>query len=171
MNYFSLFAIDEHYILNLPILEQRYRTLQREKTPNQFLASNESEHLTHLQTKEQVKDGFHVLKDDIQRGLHLLEVRGIPLPSEQEAIDDAEFLTEQMDLREALASAQSIADIIALDRTIKDKISDYIDNISMLLSNNESKKNYLAGIELNKLKFIKKLESEIQTRKTAIEKS
>ena len=118
----------------------------------------------YLQKNTQVNDGFHVLSDMVARGEHLLEVRGHELPSEQETIGDTEFLMEQMDLRESLANVSNLEEVQSLIQSISTSIDDYIERISQLLKNNTDKENHIAGLELSKLKFLKKLAAEAKTR-------
>lgn len=168
MNYFALFDIDERYTLNAEILEQRYRVLQRLTHPDKYASATEQEQRIYLQKNAEINDAFHVLSDDVARGEHLLAIREVELPSEQETIGDTDFLIEQMELREALAMASNEQELEGLNRQVADILADYTDRITLLLNKNTGKDNHEAGLELSKLKFIKKLASEIKTRQQTI---
>ena len=164
MNYFALFSLPEQYGIDLEALEQRYQLLQRMTHPDKFASASEQEKRMYMQKNAQVNDGFHVLRSDVLRGEHLLEIRGTELANEQETIGDTAFLMQQMELRESLASMSSDADFERFNREISEMLDDYIQRISLHISKNDANENKLAAIELNKLKFLKKLADEAKQR-------
>ena len=164
MNYFALFELPEQYDISVDVLTQRYRTLQSMTQSGRFAGASEQEKRLNMQKNVQVNDGYRVLSDDIARGEHLIEVRGTELPHEQELIGDNAFLMELMDLRESLASANEVVEFEQLNRTIAEMIADYRDRINILLIKNDRVADFEAGIELGKLKFMRKLASETKAR-------
>ena len=170
MNYFSLFGMPVKFDINSEMLEQKYQILQRITHPDKYAGASEQEQRLYLQKNTEINDAYHVLSSVILRGEHLLDVRNVPRASEQETIGDTEFLMQQMDLREQLASAYEEVEFEILRRTIRDSIADYHDRISMLLNENTDKSNAQAAIELNKLKFLVKLSVETKEREKHIKK-
>ena len=164
MNYFSLFDIAQQYTIDLASLEQRYRVLQRITHPDRYASASDQQKRMYMQKNAQINDGFHVLNDMVARGEHLLEVRGVELPSEQETIGDVDFLMTQMELRESLSSVGNIDEIESLRDEISNSIEDYLARITELLNNNTQTDNHDAGIELSKLKFLKKIAAEAKAR-------
>jgi molecular chaperone HscB len=164
MNYFSLFDIPEQYQINALALEQRYKILQRLTHPDRYVSASDQEKRMSMQKNSQINDGYHVLQDMVLRGEHLLEVRGLELPSEQSTIGDTGFLMVQMDLREDLASAHDAAQFAALNHTISDSITDYVERITQYLETTLEADNHAAALELRKLKFLKKLAAEAKAR-------
>lgn len=166
MNYFELFELSEQFDIDLDVLTQRYNALHRLTHPDRLTGANEKHKQVYMQKNVQVNDALNVLSDDISRGEHLIEVRGTQLPSEQEAISDTTFLMEQMDLREQLASAHDAASFEQLKRTLAEKTADYRDRINLLLDKKTEDANHAAGLELGKLKFMRKL--AIETKENEI---
>ncbi|MFT4654890.1 MAG: molecular chaperone HscB [Kangiellaceae bacterium] len=164
MNYFSLFDIPEQYKINIVALEQRYKMLQRLTHPDRFVSASDQEKRIYMQKNSQINDGYYVLQDMVLRGEHLLEVRGVELSSEQETIGDTTFLMEQMDLREALASAHVPGDFEALNSTILNSIAAYVERITVHLESNLESDKHAAALELKKLKFLKKIAAEAKAR-------
>ena len=160
MNYFSLFSLTENFVIDQTLLDQRYQLLQKITHPDKHASASDQQKRLYMQKNAQVNDGYHVLCDLVSRGEHLLEVRGLELASEQETIGDTAFLMQQMDLRESLASVDSPESCEALLREITEMLADYTDRISLLLQAENDDENKLAAIELNKLKFLQKLETE-----------
>ena len=165
MNYFQLFELPEQFDIDYDVLSQRYRTLQSITHPDRFAGASEQQKRMYMQKNAQVNDAYYVLSDDINRGEHLIEVRGTILPSDQETIGDTAFLMEQMDLREALASANDATAFEQLKRELDEMMADYRDRINLLLDKNTEEANHQAGLELSKMKFMRKLAAETKERK------
>jgi hypothetical protein len=71
---------------------------------------------------------------------------------------------EQMDLREALASAHVPGDFEALNSTILNSIAAYVERITVHLESNLESDKHAAALELKKLKFLKKIAAEAKAR-------
>lgn len=170
MNYFSLFSLPAKFDINLEMLEQKYQILQGITHPDKFANASMQEQRMYLQKNTEVNDAYHVLSSPILRGEHLLDVRNVPRASEQETIGDTEFLMQQMELREQLASARKPEEFEMLKRKITESVADYKDQITLLLNENTEQSNAAAALELNKLKFVVKLSKEIKERQKHINK-
>lgn len=162
MNYFALFNLPEQFVIDTGVLEQRYQLLHRLSHPDKFTSGTDKD--KQKQKNAEVNDAYQVLKSSVSRGEHLLSVRQVEPASDEETISDAVFLTQLMELREILASANSKAELEQLKRDASDISADYIDRISVYLNNNSAQDNKLASIEINKLKFLNKLRNEIKQR-------
>ena len=171
MNYFTLFSMPEQFDISIEVLKQRYELLQRVTHPDKYASASGQEKRIYMQKNAQVNDGYHVLSSPVLRGEHLLLIRDIPLANEQDTIGDTEFLMQQMDLREELASANSKEELNALENSVMALQADFIDSINKLLHENTQEKGLQAGIELSKLKFLIKLASEVKARQHIIKKS
>jgi molecular chaperone HscB len=118
----------------------------------------------YLTKNSQVNDAYSVLKSPISRGEHLLIVRGVELPSEQNTVGDVEFLMEQMEWRETLDDATSAE---ALEKLVVDNHEILVKQekiILAFLSHNNEQDNQAAAQELGKMKFMVKLADEIETK-------
>ncbi|MDT0595874.1 Fe-S protein assembly co-chaperone HscB [Glaciecola petra] len=171
MNYFSLFNLPVQFDLNLEVLEQKYQVLQKITHPDRYASASEQEQRLYLQKNTQINDAYHVLGSAVSRGEHILDVRKVPRASEQETIGDTEFLMQQMELREQLASAHDVVQLEILNKTIQATTADYNERITLLLNENTDDSNAKAAVELNKLKFVVKLSIETREREKHIEKS
>jgi molecular chaperone HscB len=165
MNYFALFELPEQFDIDIDVLNQRFRALQSLTHPDRFAGASEQEKRMYMQKNAQINDAYYILSDQISRGEHLIELRDTQLPGEQETIGDTAFLMEQMELREELASANSAAAYEQLSRTISDMTADYVDRVNLLLTQNTQQANHEAGVELSKMKFMRKL--AIETKESA----
>jgi molecular chaperone HscB len=109
-NHFELFGFPAVYSLDLVQLSERYRALQRTLHPDRFAAAGDQVRRLSLQASTRVNEAYRVLKDPLERASYLLSLHTDALADSNETIKDMAFLTEQMELREALADVKSVAE-------------------------------------------------------------
>jgi molecular chaperone HscB len=164
MNYFELYNLPEQFAIDLTKLKEHYQTLQKLTHPDRFASASEQQKRMYLTKNSQVNDAYSVLKSPVARGEHLLIVRGVELPSEQDTVGDVEFLMEQMEWRESLDDATTEE---ALEKLVADNFDVLVVQekvIADLLSHNREQDNQAAAQELGKMKFMIKLANEIETK-------
>jgi molecular chaperone HscB len=164
MNYFELYNLPEQFAIDLIKLKEHYQTLQKLTHPDRFATASEQQKRLYLTKNSQVNDAYSVLKSPVTRGEHLLIVRGVELPSEQDTVGDVEFLMDQMEWRESLEDAGTEE---ALEKLVTDNFDVLVAQekvICELLSPNRDEDNQAAAQELAKMKFMLKLANEIETK-------
>ena len=164
MNYFELYNLPEQFAIDLIKLKEHYQTLQKLTHPDRFTTASEQQKRLYLTKNSQVNDAYSVLKSPVTRGEHLLIVRGVELPSEQDTVGDVEFLMDQMEWRESLEDAGTEE---ALEKLVTDNFDVLVAQekvICELLSPNRDEDNQAAAQELVKMKFMLKLANEIETK-------
>jgi molecular chaperone HscB len=120
-NYFELFSLPQRYALDRGALDARYRDLQRSAHPDRHAGAGDQQRRLSLQQAARINEAYEVLKDPLRRGRYLLELRGQPGGSETATHQDAAFLMQQMELREALAEVRGREDPLgALDTLTRD---------------------------------------------------
>lgn len=164
MNYFELYNLPEQFEIDLVKLKEHYQTLQKLTHPDRFANASEQQKRMYLTKNSQVNDAYSLLKSPVSRGEHLLTVRGVELPSDQETVDDIEFLIEQMEWRESLEDATTEDALEKLVADNSDVLATQEKVIADLLSHNREQDNQTAARELGKMKFMVKLANEIDTK-------
>lgn len=101
-NHFELFGLPAVFELDLGLLNERYRDLQRHVHPDRFAGASDRQRLLSVQRTAEINEAYQALKDPLKRARHLLELRGLDAELENNTVMDREFLMEQMDLREEL---------------------------------------------------------------------
>jgi len=161
-NHFELFGLASTFGLDAEALERSYRDIQSRVHPDRFAHAGDAERRASLQWATSVNHAYRVLKDPVQRGKHLLELRGIDVAFETNTRMPADFLLGQLELREELEAARSAKDASRLDRlraglrsqkkALEGGIGEAID----------AKKDYAGAAELvRKLMFLDRLDAEI----------
>jgi len=169
-SHFELFGLAPAYALETEALERSYREIQSRVHPDRFAHAGDAERRASLQWTTRVNEAYRALKDPVQRAKHLLELHGIDVAFETNTAMPAEFLMQQMELREALESATAAKDASRLDtlraeltqsrRALEERIGEAID----------AKQDYRGAAELvRKLQFLDKLDSEIDSAYASVE--
>jgi molecular chaperone HscB len=103
--YFQLFDLPERFRVDESKLDSRYRELQREVHPDRYAGASQAEQRVSMQLATRVNEAYRALRSPIDRARYLLSLRGVDPQLETNTAMPAEFLTEQMELREALDEA------------------------------------------------------------------
>jgi molecular chaperone HscB len=169
-NHFDLFGLAPAYALETDALERSYREIQSRVHPDRFAHAGDAERRASLQWTTRVNEAYRTLKDPVQRARHLLELHGVDVAFETNTAMPADFLMQQMELRESVEKAVGKKDPSALDALRKD-----LDRSRQLLQQQiaqaiDAKKDYAGAAGLvRKLQFLDKLDSEIDAAYETIE--
>ena len=110
-NHFEIFGVAAKFDVDLPALENRYRELQREVHPDRFASASQAEQRVSMQLATRVNEAYRTLKSPLARAAYLLRLHGIDPEFETNTAMPAEFLGEQLELREALEEAVADNDV------------------------------------------------------------
>lgn len=102
MDYFTLFNLPIHFIVDAASLSTRYQELQRQFHPDRYATAPDSERLQSIQQAATINDAYQTLKNPLKRAEYLLSIKGIDVTNEQQTMHDTVFLMEQLELREEL---------------------------------------------------------------------
>jgi len=159
-NYFDLFQLPTQYGIDKQQLSERYRALQRVAHPDRHAHASAQQGRLAQQKATLINDAYHVLKNDLRRAQHLLQLKGAPY--EGHTISDPMFLMEQMALREELEGVAASKDIDRLNQFFS-KAQQLQRECESALQQAFSGQNYQAASdEVVKLQFISKLCEEAE---------
>jgi molecular chaperone HscB len=169
-SHFELFGLSPAFALDPEALERSYRDIQSRVHPDRFAHAGDAERRASLQWTTRVNEAYSTLKSPVQRAKHLLELQGVDVAFETNTQMPADFLMQQMELREALESAVGRKDAAALDallrglsgskESLEGEIGDAIDR----------RRDYPGAVQLvRKLMFLEKLGAEIDSAYEEIE--
>jgi molecular chaperone HscB len=149
------------------MLEKAYRDIQSQVHPDRFAHAGDAERRASLQWTTRVNEAYQILKSPVQRAKHLLELQGVDVAFETNTAMPAEFLMQQMELREKLEEAKDAksldalrSDLVKEKRTLENSIGDAID----------TQKDYKgAADQVRKLQFLHRLDEEIDSAYEALD--
>jgi len=127
-NHFDLFGLPVSYRVDSDLLAERYRALQQALHPDRYAAAGDRERRLSMQASIRVNEAFETLKDPLARARYLLSLHSGDQGEhcdKQESTQDAAFLMEQMELREALTEIKDRPDPLAAVGEILDRLAYY----------------------------------------------
>jgi len=151
-NYFELFNLPEKFQIDLEMLQENYRAIQKEIHPDRFATSSENEKVQSMIKSTQANDGYQTLKSPIKRAKYILSlhksVEKITLPPD--------FLMQQMEWEEHFETIEkNSSELIEFKSTINKKYEEYFLLISTQIDHDQNWSD--AAISIDKLYFIEKL--------------
>ncbi len=101
-NYFELFDIESIFEIDTNALHSYQQQLLARFHPDRFVTASEQEKRLSVQQASWINDAYQTLSNPVKRARYLLKISGLDVNDENETTSDAEFLMEQMTLREHL---------------------------------------------------------------------
>jgi molecular chaperone HscB len=155
-NYFELFNLPEKFQIDLVMLQENYRAIQKEIHPDRFATSSENEKVQSMIKSTQANDAFQTLKSPIKRAKYILSlhksVEKITLPPD--------FLMQQMEWEEHFETIEkNSSELTEFKSTINKKYKEYSLLISTQIDDDQNWSD--AAISIDKLYFIEKLLQKI----------
>lgn len=157
-DHFQRMGLASSYDVDIADLNQRYFDLQRHLHPDRFATRSGQEKSLSQQQATAINDAYETLKDPLKRADYLVHLRGMNvLPEGCNLINDQELLMETMELREALAEAETVVATDALFDRAQTDIRRCIDQLSKLFNDDDIE----GACKLTtRLKYLNKLAEE-----------
>jgi molecular chaperone HscB len=141
------------------MLEKAYREIQSQVHPDRFAHAGDAERRASLQWTTRVNESFQILRNPVSRARHLLELHGVDVAFETNTAMPADFLMQQMELRERLEDAKDAKALDALRSGLQKDKKSLEGEIGTVI---DQKKNYKGAADLvRKLQFLHRLDEEI----------
>src|SRR6195952_6002265 len=115
---FELFDIEPRFAVDSSALDARWRVMQGEVHPDRFAVEGAAAQRVAMQWAVRVNEAYQRLKDPLKRAAYLCELNGAPIEAENNTAMPTAFLMQQMEWREALDDAGSLAQVEALLREV-----------------------------------------------------
>ncbi len=158
-NHFELFGLPARFEVDGEPLERSYREIQSRVHPDRFANAGDAERRASLQWTTRVNEAYRTLKDPVQRAKHLLELQGVDLAFETNTAMPADFLMQQMELREALEEAREPSRLDSIREQLRESRLSLEKEIAEAI---DGRKDYPAAANLvRKLQFLQRLDEEI----------
>ncbi len=159
--HFQLFNLPQTFAIDLAALDTQYRRLQSEVHPDRFASASDAEKRQSLQLATQANDAYQTLKNPLQRGRYLLQLKGIDTLEESNTAMPTVFLIQQMEWRETIEDAQNVAQLEVLQQELRDGTKALQTKLEAALDQNNDDK--AATEAVRQLSFMDKLLTEIDS--------
>lgn len=90
-DYFSVFGMEPHLNIELPVLEQEFHRLSRKLHPDRFARASENEREWSLADTALLNDAYRTLKEPIRRTQYLLKLHGAEIGEEHAGKNRKEY--------------------------------------------------------------------------------
>ncbi len=169
-NHFELFGLQPAYAVDRAALEQAYQGLQSLIHPDRHAHASDAERRASMQMTTRVNEAYRTLKDPVQRGKYLLELRGVDVAFETNTQMPTDFLLQQLEMREELDGAIHKKDFSFLE-ALKAKLAGQKLSLEGLIGESiDARKDYHGAAELvRKLMFLQRLDEEVDAAYERIE--
>lgn len=169
-DHFALFGLPRTFALDRTLLDQLYRDIQARVHPDKHAHLSDADRRVAMQWATQVNEAYQTLLDPLKRARYLLHLEGHDPRIETNTAMPAEFLIEQMEMREAVAEARSGADAAALDELHRRVRKDIAERQRELAEALDVRHDYLhAGEVVRRLMFDQKLLADVDAALEAVE--
>ncbi len=160
VDHFARFGVEVTFDLDVAALDRLYFDLQRQLHPDRFATKSPKERALSQQQATALNDGYETLKDPLKRADYIVHLKGVNvLPEGCNLVQDQSILIEAMEMRERLASANTMADVGALSRETKAEIDDVVTGLSLAFQGDDIE----GACQLTtRLKYLHKMMGEVR---------
>ena len=146
-----------------PALDARWKELQRQAHPDKFAAQGAAAQRVAMQWSVRINEAYQRLKEPLRRAAYLCELRGTPIRAEDNTAMPAAFLMQQMEWREALEDAQTVAAMDALDDEVMQARKAGLARCEVLIDRQQDYAS--AAQQVRALMFIARFADDIERRR------
>lgn len=160
---FELMGLPRQFALDRPLLDERWKALQKQVHPDRFTAEGGVAQRVAMQWSVRINEAYQRLKNPLKRAAYLCELYGVPVRAEDNTAMPAAFLMQQMEWREALEDSASVADIDALEREVMSERRDMLQKCEQLLTSAQGASTAVQVVRA--LMFVERFVQDIDQRR------
>lgn len=159
---FELFDLPRRFAQERSAIDTRWKELQREVHPDRFASEGAAAQRVAMQWSVRINEAYQRLKDPQRRAAYLCELHGMPIRAEDNTAMPPAFLMQQMEWREALEEAKTLAEIDALERAVQQAQKAGLERCATLIDTEQD----FAGAaqQVRALMFIARFAQDVEQR-------
>lgn len=163
IDHFSRLGLRSGYAIDPALLDRQYFGFQRRLHPDRFATRSPKEKALSQSQATALNEAYETLKDPLKRAAYLLRLAGRSVDIEQAAtVTDPELLMEAMEMREALAEADTLEEITVLAAQAEAEVALCEGSLNEAFATEDLD---AAGRATTRLKYLGKLAEEARSRK------
>ncbi len=164
---FELFDVPRQFEQDADLLDVRWRTLLAESHPDRFVSEGAQAQRLAMQWSVRINEAHRRLKDPLARAAYLCELHGAPIRAEDNTAMPGSFLMQQMEWRESLDEASTLAEVQALASAVAAHSNHALDDLRRLLDDEHD--HVAAAQQVRALMFVERFASDVDHRLEALE--
>jgi len=161
-NDFELFGVPATFAQQLPLLEERWKDLQRNAHPDRFAAQGAAAQRLAMQWSVRINEAHKRLRSPLKRAAYLCELNGAPIAAETNTAMPPEFLVQQMEWREALDDATTPEAVERLHDEVEAGRARALSSLDRLID--EQGDHPAAAQQVRALMFIERFAHDVENR-------
>jgi molecular chaperone HscB len=163
---FELFAVPAQFAQDRTELDARWKELQRQAHPDKFAHEAAAAQRIAMQWSVRINEAYERLKAPINRAAYLCELNGAKIDAERNTAMPAEFLMQQMELRESLEEATTQENLDQISQQALMILREMLSKVEQQLN----AKNYTEAAQtVRALMFIEKFQADLDKRYELLE--
>jgi molecular chaperone HscB len=163
---FELFAVPVQFAQDRTELDARWKELQRQAHPDKFAHEAAAAQRIAMQWSVRINEAYERLKAPIKRAAYLCELNGAKIDAERNTAMPAEFLMQQMELRESLEEATTQENLDQISQQALMILREMLSKVEQQLN----AKNYTEAAQtVRALMFIEKFQADLDKRYELLE--
>jgi molecular chaperone HscB len=119
---FALFHLERKFDLNVHVLEERWKAMQRLSHPDKFASQSAAEQRVALQWSTRINEAYRRLRNPLSRAIYMSELMGLNIELQTQTRLPEDFLLKQMEWHEALQEATKVNEVERLMAEVSDSI-------------------------------------------------
>jgi molecular chaperone HscB len=159
---FELFQLPVQLAQTRALIDARWKELQREAHPDKFAAQGAAAQRLAMQWSVRINEAYQRLKDPLKRASYLCELHGARINAENNTAMPPAFLIQQMEWREALEDATSLAQLEAIAEETSAAEQAQLAVIAQALDVQQD--HAKAANDVRSLMFIQRFATEVEAR-------
>lgn len=165
-NDFELFGVPATFAQDLPLVDERWKELQRNAHPDRFAAQGAAAQRLAMQWSVRINEAYRRLKSPLKRAAYLCELNGAPISAETNTAMPAAFLMQQMEWRESLDDAAGLEAIEALEAEVDAARKAAISRCGQLIDQTHDYP--AAAAQVRALMFLARFADDIDARRALV---
>lgn len=159
---FDIFGLAPQFAIDRAALDARWKDLQREAHPDRFATAQAAAQREAMQWSVRINEAYQRLKDPLKRAAYLCERNGAPIRAEDNTAMPPAFLMQQMQWREDLDEAQTVAD---LERMAADVSATRREMLDALQHTADVQRDFTAlAQQVRSLMFVERFARDVEAR-------
>jgi molecular chaperone HscB len=164
---FELFGVPRQFEQDLALLDARWRMLLTESHPDRFASEGAQAQRLAMQWSVRINEAHRRLKDPLARAAYLCELHGAPIRAEDNTAMPGSFLMQQMEWRESLEQASTLAEVQALASAVVAHRNHALGDLRLVLDDKHD--HAAAARQVRALMFVERFASDVDRRLEALE--
>jgi molecular chaperone HscB len=165
-DHFQRLGVERGFDVDVSAIEKTYFQMQRLLHPDRFATRTAKEKTLSQQQATSLNDAYETLKDPLERAVYLARLMGLNVLKEGcNALTDPVILMEAMEMREALAEAETAEDVGDVTKRAQGEITDCEAELSLAFKSGDLD---AVGTLITRLKYLRKLADETRFRRAEL---